>query len=136
MIGVVGIKLNEGSVKIKEDVPPQGITVDLRIDKISKTDDPGLANISFSYDVNYVPKTGVIKLGGEALLNGEASVIEKMVKNWKKKKKLDEETAAIILNAINPYVSYNALLIMRVFNLPPHIAPPPIEIAKKEKRSK
>ena len=136
MIGVVGIKLNEGSVKIKEDVPPQGITVDLKINNISKTEEPGLANIGFSYDVTYLPKTGVIKISGEALLNGEADVIDKIVKNWKKKKKLDEETAATILNAINPYVSYNALLIMRVFNLPPHIAPPPIEVQPKGKRSK
>jgi len=134
MIGVIGIKLNEGNVKVKEDVPPQGITIDLKVTKISAMkEQPGLANVKFSYMVSYTPNTAVLRMEGEALITDEAANIDKIIKSWKKSHKLDEETGAAILNSINPYVSYNSLLILRVFNLPPHIAPPPIQITKKKK---
>lgn len=134
MIGVIGIKLNEGNVKVKEDVPPQGITIDLKVTKISAMkEQPGLANVKFSYMVSYTPNTAVLKMEGEALITDEPGNVDKIIKSWKKSHKLDEETGAAILNAINPYVSYNSLLILRVFNLPPHIAPPPIQITKKKK---
>jgi len=134
MLGIVGIKLNEGNVKVKEDVPPQGITIDLKVTKISvMKEQPGLANVRFSYLVSYTPNTAVLKMEGEALISDEQPNIDKMVKSWKKNRKLNEETGAAILNAINPYVSYNSLLILRVFNLPPHISPPPIQVTKKKK---
>jgi len=137
MIGVIGIKLNEGNVKVKEDVPPQGITIDLKVTKISAMkEQPGLANVKFSYMVSYTPNTAVLKMDGEALITDEPNVIDNMIKSWKKNHKMDEETGAAILNAINPYVSYNSLLILRVFNLPPHIAPPPIQITKKKVKGK
>lgn len=134
MIGVVGIKLNEGNVKVKEDTPPQGITIDLKLTKISEMkEQPGMASVKFSYLVSYTPNTAILKLEGEALVTDEPKDISKLVKSWKQKHKVDEETGAALLNAINPYVSYNSLLILRVFNLPPHIAPPPIQITKKKK---
>ncbi len=137
MLGIVGIKLNEGNIKIKEDIPPQGITIDLKITKISNMkDQPGLASVKFSYLVSYTPNTASLKLEGEALITDEPDKIDKMVKSWKQNKKLDEETGAALLNAVNPYVSYNSLLILRVFNLPPHIAPPPIQVTKKKVKGK
>ncbi len=137
MMGIIGIKLNEGNIKIKEDIPPQGITIDLKITKISNMkDQPGLASVKFSYLVSYTPNTASLKLEGEALITDEPERIDKMIKSWKQNKKLDEETGAALLNAVNPYVSYNSLLILRVFNLPPHIAPPPIQVSKKKVKGK
>ena len=131
MVNIVGIRLNEGNVKIKEDSPPQGISIDLKLNKIAKAEQPNAAIAKFTYLISYTPNTAVVKFEGEAMLTDSPDAIEKMCKSWKEKQRVDEETAAAILNAINPYVSYNALLVLRVFNLPPHIAPPPI-VAKKK----
>jgi len=132
MFGMVGIRLLDGSVKIKEDVPPKGLTIDLRITKISKTEREDLANVRFSYVVSYTPNTAVLKLEGEALITDDPPALEKTISSWKEKQRIDEETGARILNAINPYVTHNTLLILRAFNLPPHITPPPIVPSKKK----
>ncbi|MEM4358954.1 MAG: hypothetical protein QXT45_00280 [Candidatus Bilamarchaeaceae archaeon] len=132
MIGLIGIKLNEGTVKIKEDVPPKGITIDLKIDKITRAKEQlGVANVGFTYTVSYTPNTAVLQLTGDALITEAPEELDRIIKMWKEKHRLDEETGATILNAINPFVSYNALFILRIFNLPPHIAPPPVVVKKK-----
>jgi len=132
MVGMIGIRLTSCDLKIKEDVPPKGITVDLKINKIVKTERADLANAKFSYIVTYTPSTAVLKIEGEALFADDAAVIEKLISSWKEKEKVDEETGVIMLNSINPYVTYNALLILRAFNLPPHVSPPPIMPQKKK----
>lgn len=132
MFGMVGIRLLDGSVKVKEDAPPKGLSIDLKITKISKTNREDLADVKFSYLVSYTPNTAVLKLEGEALVTDDPKELDKMVSSWKEKQRIDENMAANILNAINPYVTHNALLILRAFNLPPHIAPPPITPAKKK----
>jgi hypothetical protein len=136
MVGMIGIRLTSCDLKIKEDVPPKGITIDLKINKLSKTERPDLLNAKFSYIVSYAPNTAVLKIEGEALFADDAAVIEKLLSSWKEREKVDEETGAIMLNSINPYVTYNALLILRVFNLPPHVSPPPIMPQKKEEKKK
>lgn len=143
MVGVIGMRLNEGNIKINGDVPPTGIMVDLKVDDFAKTTQEGVATIKFSYAIVYAPKSAIVELFGEALIAEEAGELEKLLKHWKEKKKLDDNSAEIILNAINGYVGLNALFILRAFNLPPHIAPPPIfaesaktESAKKEKKKK
>ncbi|MEM3422323.1 MAG: hypothetical protein QXF35_03015 [Candidatus Bilamarchaeaceae archaeon] len=133
MLGMVGIRLLDGSVKIKEDTPPKGLAIDLKITKISKTERPELANVKFSYTVSYTPNTAVLKLEGDALFTDEPAVLEKIITSWKEKERIDEEIAARILNFINPFVTHNALLMLRAFNLPPHISPPPIIPQKKSK---
>ncbi|MFH1222240.1 MAG: hypothetical protein V1492_04095 [Candidatus Micrarchaeota archaeon] len=131
MVSIIGIRLNEGNVKIKEDVPPKGVGIDLKINKIIKAEQPNAGLAKFTYMITYLPNTAVVKLDGEALFTDTPEIIDKLVKSWKEKQKIDEDAAIAIMNAVNPYVSYNAMFILRVFNLPPHIAPPPI-VAKKK----
>ncbi|MFH1221811.1 MAG: hypothetical protein V1492_01865 [Candidatus Micrarchaeota archaeon] len=126
MIGIVGIRLNEGEIKIKEDSPPKEITIDLKLDKISKTEDPAVADVKFIYSIIYAPNSALVQLGGEVLVSDAPDAIDKLVKSWKEKHRIEEEPATIIMNTINSYVSLNALFILRVFNLPPHISPPAI----------
>ncbi|MEM2949239.1 MAG: hypothetical protein QXT05_02485, partial [Candidatus Bilamarchaeaceae archaeon] len=93
MIGLIGIKLNEGTVKIKEDVPPKGITIDLKIDKITRAKEQlGVANVGFTYTVSYAPNTAVLQLTGDALITEAPEELDKIIKMWKEKHRLDEET--------------------------------------------
>lgn len=133
MLAMVGIRLLDGSVKIKEDVPPKGLTIDLKINKIVKTEREDVARVAYTYIVSYTPNTAVLKLEGDALFTDEPKNLQEMISSWKEKGRIKEEEAAAILNLINPYVTHNALLILRAFNLPPHISPPPIVPNKKNK---
>ncbi|VVC01326.1 Uncharacterised protein [uncultured archaeon] len=139
MVGVIGMRLNEGNIKINGDTPPTGIVVDLKVNDFAKTNQEGVATIKFSYVIIYSPNSALVQFFGEALVAEEASELEKLLKHWKEKNKHDDDSAEIILNAINAFVGLNALFVLRAFNLPPHIAPPPIfassgkEKAKKKK---
>ena len=124
---IVGLNLKNVSANVEEKKVVEGnINVNSAptIEGVEKKTVglPGLkdvVSINFKFETIYEPKIGEIVIKGEVLYYTEKE--KEMVDKWKKEKKLDENVAAEVLNAIFRRCLTKAIDLSNELRLPPPI---------------
>jgi hypothetical protein len=84
-------------------------------------------NIKFSFDVQYEPNVGHIKLQGDIMYLADESLSKEIVDSWKEKKSLPKPVALVVFNRILHNCNVEALILSREINLPAPIQLPKIK---------
>jgi hypothetical protein len=90
-------------------------------------------DIAYEYIAEYTEGVGLIKMEGVMTAEEEKSLLEKIKKEWSDNKRLPEDYAEVIINAINYFGGINGVLASRIVNLSPPLIPPRFSLSKKEK---
>ncbi len=83
---------------------------------------------TFEFKAKYEPNLAHITLEGEVIWLEKDQDVEKLIKDWKKDKKLPKEVMTPVLNSILAKSNIEALVLSRELNLPPPIPLPKIEL--------
>lgn len=81
----------------------------------------------FEFKVDYTPKQAFILLEGNLVYFDEKDVLDKVVKEWKKNKKLPSEISQQVMNNILIRSNIKGLLLGQEIGLPPHIILPTLQ---------
>lgn len=87
---------------------------------------PGL-RFTFEFSSKYKPGIGSIVLEGYVLYMGEKEENEKILKGWKKNKRVPAEVVTQVINAVLTRCNVAAILLSREMALPPPVKLPSIE---------
>lgn len=138
---VIAINFNKMLVERKN--PQAGkinISNSVNIDSISEVSinitnekEPAL-RFGFTFKTEYQKDIAFVEINGEVLYVADKKVIDKVLKDWKEKKAIDENIKADVLNIVLARANIAALLITREFNLPSPIPLPRVEERAKEKK--
>lgn len=82
---------------------------------------------TFEFKASYEPNLAHITLEGEVVWLEKESDAEKILKDWKKDKKIPKEIMTPVINAILAKSNIEALVLSRELNLPPPIPLPKVE---------
>ncbi|MCX6773457.1 MAG: hypothetical protein NTY68_00470 [Candidatus Micrarchaeota archaeon] len=107
--------------------PPE--MIDSRIDMRNAEVDAGNLAVEFVYSASYATDGSYIRMGGRALFSGPEA--KAAADEWKKSKRISGKPGEDIINSINYGSSLNSVLVARVLNIVPPLAPPPIAFEKK-----
>ena len=110
---------------IRKQIPPIQISTNINIVGMEKKPD-GSLKVPFVLAINYNPSIAQISLKGSAYVSGEKSEIEKILKEYEKKK----PPSPLIVQSISNVVFIESVLISRTLNIPPPIPLPQIPQAK------
>lgn len=113
--GKLEIANNVGIKDVKE--------IPLRVGNVKQS---GL-QFTFEFSSKYKPGIGSIILEGYVLYMGEKDKNEKILKNWKKNKKIPREVVTQVINVILTRCNVEAILLSREIALPPPVKLPAIE---------
>lgn len=80
----------------------------------------------FEYVSTYQPDIGSINLTGHVVYMEKEDVVNDVLKNWEKNKKLSKEITAKIYNSVLTKCSVQSLIMSRDINLPPNLPMPKI----------
>ncbi len=83
---------------------------------------------TFAFTAVYQPNIAKISMEGEVVWLDKPEDVEKIVKGWKKDKKIPKEVMSPVLNMILSKSNIEALILSRELNLPPPIQLPRVEI--------
>jgi len=122
---ITGGKIDYVEVKREKDATPSGLSINVNIDDVKV--EKGNLHIKYTYTVNYDEGVATLKISG--LLIADESKPEKIADEYKKTKKLPDEFAEEVLNAINFTCSTNGTLIVRALNLMPPMVLPRIQVS-------
>lgn len=125
---ITGGRLTYAEVKKEKEEPATGININVSIDSIEIVGDS--LEIKYTYTVNYEKSIATLKISG--ILQAKEDSPEKIVREWKEKKRLPDAFAEELLNAINFACGVNGTLIVRALNLAPPMVLPKIQLAKSE----
>ena len=84
-------------------------------------------NIKFSFNVNYEPAAGHIKLDGAILYLANDESAKEIVDTWAKNKSLPKNIALVVFNRILHNCNVEALILSKEINLPAPIQLPRIK---------
>lgn len=124
------------SVEARRYTEPDHIPKPLRIDhnvtviNLSQHD-KNTSNIEFQYVANY-GSIGIIKMEGNLIF--EDRNIDDILEMWKTSRKMPDDVATVVHNAIIHACLTEAVFIARDLNLPPPIPFPQIKVGKPPKR--
>ncbi|HEB37048.1 MAG TPA: hypothetical protein ENI14_00085 [Thermoplasmatales archaeon] len=124
------------SIEARRYAEPNQIPRPLRIDhnvtvvNVSLNDE-NTSNIEFQYTANY-GSVGIIRMEGNLIF--EDKNIKDLVDAWKTSRKMPDNVATTVHNAIIHACLTEAVFIARDLNLPPPIPLPQIKIGKPPKR--
>lgn len=138
---VIAINFNKMLVERKN--PQAGkisISNSVNIDNISEVSinitnekEPAL-KFDFTFRTEYQKDIASAEINGEVLYVADKKVIEKVLKDWKDKKGIDESIKAEVFNIVLARANIATLLVTREFNLPSPIPLPRVEEKVKEKK--
>ena len=115
----------KGNVKIKNNASIKGVEkMELAL---GKTTQEALKFI-FEFKATYEPNIAYILLEGEVLWLDKKEVIEDILKQWKKDKKIPKEVMGPVLNTVLSRSNVEALILSRELNLPPPVPLPKIQL--------
>ena len=90
---------------------------------LGKSDQAALG-FGFEFTCKYEPKVGEILIAGDVVVLDDKKNTEKILKDWKKNKKVDRDARnKVIINILNK-CNIQALILSRDVNLPPPIPMP------------
>jgi len=100
---------------------------------LGKSEQKGLRFV-FEFKSEYEPNMGSIVLNGDVMYLGPNEEVDKVMKEWKKNKKIDPDFSAPILNTVLTRSNIKALILSQDVNLPSPIPLPRISKAPKESK--
>ncbi len=128
---ILGVNFDKLSVEKKKQIKGYlDVSVNLRITNVEKEDldfstkDSLVLRVDFSYSLKYDPKVADLTLNGHIHYLEEKKIIEGLLNQWKKEKKLDNDVSKTLLNAVLLKSHLKALFLAQEVNLPPHIKMP------------
>ncbi len=83
---------------------------------------------TFQFTTDYQPEIAKITIIGDVVWFDKPEEIEKLLKGWKKDKKIPKEVMTPVLNNILAKSNVEALVLSRELNLPPPIPLPKVEV--------
>lgn len=86
----------------------------------------------FSFDSKYEPDIATIHLSGDLLYMFPQEVAEKVLSEWKKNKKLDQDVVSAVMNTVLNRCNIEALILSRELNLPSPIPLPKVNVNVKK----
>lgn len=89
-------------------------------------------DVTYEYVAEYTEGVGQIKMDGVLTAEEDKALLDKIKKEWSDNKRLPEDYAEVIINAINYFGSVNGVLASRIVNLSPPLVPPRFSLTKKE----
>jgi len=123
---ITGIKITQVEARRDKDEDMTGLNVNIGLDAVVQKG--AEVEISFNYSVTYTEGVGEIKMKGAITSKEDAKLTKDIVSRWEKDKKLPDNYAEIILNAINYACGTNGVFVARPVNLSPPIVPPKIQL--------
>ena len=104
----------------KDDVKPQNLNVNISIDGVKEGGKS--LEFSYTYNVNYQPQAGSIKITGKVIYQGADH--PKIVDSWSKDKKLPPEVGKEVVNSIMWNCSIQATTLAATMGLHPPLMLP------------
>lgn len=130
---VVGFNLQRISAEKKGQITGKlNIKNNLNITNIEQeknaiTASDEVVKINFKFNISYDPDIGILDIEGNLLLMESPEKIKKIMEEWTKDKKLDQEVSTLIFNTILARCNIKALTLEQDVNLPPHFRLPLIK---------
>ena len=126
-MAILGISLKNIKADIDTEITPTGdinVSSTPTIENVSKKDIDLFAmkdvlSVEFKFKTSYEPKLGEIVMDGEVLYQTDKA--KDIVTRWKKEKKMEENLATEILNAIFRKCLTQAIALAHELRLPPPI---------------
>ncbi|MCX6770210.1 MAG: hypothetical protein NT051_06085 [Candidatus Micrarchaeota archaeon] len=129
---ITGIKITQVEARRDKDEDMTGLNVNIGIDSVIVK--AGEATIAFNYAATYSEGVGELKMKGAIVAREDAKLTKEITEKWEKEKKLPDQFAEIILNAINYACGTNGVFVVRPVNLSPPIVPPRIQLGPEQKK--
>jgi hypothetical protein len=126
---IVGNRITKLEAAREKEEPRKGLSfkINVRDAKVSGKK----VDVSYDYSADYTEGVGYIRMEGVITAEEDKALLDQIKKEWADKKRLPQEYAEVILNAINYFGGVNGVLASRVVNLSPPIVPPRFSLKKK-----
>ena len=123
---ITGIKIASVEAHRDKDEDITGLNVNIGIDEVAVK--AGEISITFNYAASYQENVGELKMKGTIVAKEDAKLTKEVEAKWGKEKRLPDDFAELVLNAINYTCGTNGTLVVRPVNLSPPIVPPRIQL--------
>lgn len=128
-MNVTGMRITAAEITRSKNEVPTGLSINMSINNVRM--DGEQLEIAFAYRADYAENVGMLRIEGSMLvMPSSKKAAEDMVKQWKDKKKLDDDVSEDVLNNINFACGAHGTLMARVVNLQPPMMPPRIRLDK------
>ena len=115
-------RFNSIETNRRNDVKPENLNVNINIDNVRKSNES--IEFSYTYNVNYKPDAGTIKISGNVLYQGKEH--DKILDSWAKDKKLPPEVGKEVVNSIMWNCSIQATNLAAAMGLHPPVMVPSV----------
>ncbi|MBI2079417.1 hypothetical protein HYT84_01520, partial [Candidatus Micrarchaeota archaeon] len=116
---ITGGKIDKVEATKANEVAMAGLNINVALDDV-KVKGKNI-EIDYTYTATYADNIGEIKLKGTLFATEDDKLSKEVEATWKKNKKVPDEYAEALINAINYTCSANGTLIARVLNMAPPI---------------
>lgn len=123
---ITGIKISKVEAHRDKENDITGLNVNIGIDAVEVKGSEIL--ITFNYAADYQEGVGALKMNGQIIAKEDAKLTKEVETRWGKEKRLPDDFAEIVLNAINYTCGTNGTFVVRPVNLSPPIVPPRIQL--------
>ena len=130
---ITGIKITKVEAHRDSDNEVAGLNINIGVDKV--TAKGGDVAIEFNYSATYLEGVGELKMNGILSSKEDPKLGKEITERWAKDKKLPDNYAEIVLNAINYACGTNGVLVVRAVGLSPPIVPPRIQLGPQQPAS-
>jgi len=113
----------KAKIEVKSNIKVE----DVKEEKLPLAKDENGLRFDFSFVLTYEPKIGEISFTGNILYVDSENKIKKVLKEWKKNKKIPPELNTPIINTILYRCNLKAIELSQEVNLPPQIQMPRIK---------
>lgn len=127
---IVGNRVTKIEATREKQEPRKGLNFKINIKDVKVA--AKKVDITYDYTAEYTEGVGHITIEGIMTAEEEKSLLDEVKKEWADNKKLPQNYAEVILNAINYFGGINGVLAARIVNLSPPIVPPRFTLSKQE----
>ncbi|MBN2122062.1 hypothetical protein JW721_03325 [Candidatus Micrarchaeota archaeon] len=127
---IVGNRITKVEASRDKPDPRKGLNFKINVKDAKIT--AKKVEIAYEYVAEYTEGVGIIRMDGVITAEEEKALLDKIKKEWTDNKRLPQEYAEVIINAINYFGSVNGVLASRIVNLSPPLVPPRFSLSKKE----
>lgn len=120
---IIGDRVNRIEAFVKDRTTFEGMKINVVVKDVREENNR--LEIDYVYEVDYGAH-GNLKIEGTLFAEEEKDLKEKILEEWGKNKKLDENFAERFFNTVNFLGSAHGTIIARVLNMRPPLIPPRI----------
>lgn len=128
---IIGDKVSKVEADIKDRKQHKGVKLNIVVKGVKEAEDNRIG-FDYLYDVSYGDDIGYIKVEGTMFAQEEEGMRDKILRDWKDKKKIADNYMERLLNAINFSATAHSTIIARVLSYSPPLVPPKITVNKKK----